>query len=73
VFNSCDACNRPNPTELTQMQVERGELVATKLGLTLRPRARDLFVFCADCGELALSRIRQTVAEGGVVGARRAS
>lgn len=66
MFNSCDACKRPNPSELTQMQVERGELVATKLGLSLRPRSRDLFVFCAECGEIALARVRQTVAEGGI-------
>lgn len=72
MFNSCDACKRPNPTELTQMQVERGELVATKLGLSLRPRSRDLFVLCSECGELAVARVRQVVAEGGVL-ARRAS
>ncbi len=73
MFNSCDACKRPNPSDLTQMQVERGELVASKLGLSLRPRSRDLFVFCSDCGEIALARIRQTVAEGGVIGQQRAS
>ncbi|MCC6237876.1 MAG: hypothetical protein IT299_09920 [Dehalococcoidia bacterium] len=50
------------------MQVERGELVATKLGMSLRPRSRDLFVLCADCGELALAAVRQVVAEGGVLG-----
>ncbi len=72
MFNSCDACKRPNPTELTQMQVERGELVATKLGLSLRPRSRDLFVLCSECGELAVARVRQVVAEGGGL-ARRAS
>ncbi len=71
MFNSCDACRRPNPTELTQMQVERGELVATKLGLSLRPRSRDLFVLCADCGELALASVRHVVSEGGVLGASR--
>ena len=68
MFNSCDACRRPNPTELTQMQVERGELVATKLGLSLRPRSRDLFVLCADCGELVLASVRQVVSAGGVLG-----
>lgn len=72
MFNSCDACKRPNPSDLTQMQVERGELVATKLGLSLRPRSRDLFVLCHDCGELAVARVRQVIAEGGVSGQRRA-
>ena len=74
MFNTCDACKRPNPTELTQMQVERGELVASKLGLSLRPRSRDLFVFCAECGELATERVRQIIAEGGIIGhSQRAS
>jgi len=68
MFNNCDACKRPNPTELTQIQAERGELVASKLGMTLRPRSRDLFVLCADCGDLALARLRQLVAERGVIG-----
>ncbi len=67
MFNTCDACRRPNPSELSQIQVERGELVASKLGLTLRPRSRDLFVFCSDCGEIALARIRETIAEGGII------
>jgi hypothetical protein len=68
MFNNCDACKRPNPTELAQIQCERGELVASKLGMTLRPRSRDLFVLCADCGEIALTRLRQLVAERGVLG-----
>jgi hypothetical protein len=75
VFNSCDACKRPNPSELTQLQVERGELVATKLGLSLRPRSRDLYVLCSDCGEIAVMRVRQAIAEGGILAPpeRRAS
>lgn len=73
MFTSCDACNRPNPTDLAQMQVERGELVATKLGLSLRARSRDLFVLCGDCGDLILGGIRGIIAEGGVLAARQRS
>jgi hypothetical protein len=70
MFNNCDACRRPNPSELMQIQAERGELVASKLGLALRPRTRDLFVLCADCGDLALARLREVIAQQGIVGLR---
>jgi hypothetical protein len=73
MFNSCDACRRPNPTELVQIQAERGELVASKLGLALRPRSRDLFVLCADCGEMALAGLRHVVNTQGIIGQQRAS
>lgn len=71
MFNNCDACRRPNPSELMQIQAERGELVASKLGLALRPRSRDLFVLCGDCGDIALARLREVIAEQGVIGMRR--
>lgn len=73
MFNSCDACKRPNPTELVQIQAERGELVASKLGLALRPRSRDLFVLCADCGDIAVTQLRNVVATRGIIGQQRAS
>ncbi len=71
MFNTCDACKRPNPSDLMQVQAERGELVASKLGLVLRPRSRDLFVLCGECGDMALASLREMIATRGVVGLRR--
>lgn len=71
MFNTCDACRRPNPTDLMQIQAERGELVASKLGLVLRPRSRDLFVLCGECGDLALAGLRELIAARGVIASRR--
>jgi hypothetical protein len=61
----CDACKRSNPPEISQIQVETGELIASKLGQNLRPRTRDLFVLCSDCGHYAIELIRGLVNAGG--------
>lgn len=65
MFSFCDACRRPNPTELTQIQIERGEVVAGRSGNTLRPRSRDLFILCAECGNYALGILRHVIDSGG--------
>jgi hypothetical protein len=64
----CDACKRVNSQEITQLQLETGELVASRNGQNLRPRHRELFVLCAQCSEYSLNFLRSFIACGGTAG-----
>jgi hypothetical protein len=64
----CDACKRVNSQEITQLQLETGELVASRNGQNLRPRHRELFVLCSQCSAYAVNFFRSFIACGGTAG-----